>query len=318
MDIVNFLEEYKVDYQRDVCLSAITGMNIDGSVPILAKPDSIEKLSLLYRFLCKEAYSYEVIGCLSNTFICSSFRRDIVIQTSKVKEKKQFEDKLTIGCGYSLTKIAKELSDAGLVGFEGFIGIPGTIGAAAINNSGAFTSVMSDVVSSVEIVDRQGRILSLRNQDLQYETRSSVLKNNNFGVLLSVTLNTERFGDVYEIAQRINRYSKIRNRDIDGKRKSLGSIIVGNTLPLLWNEHKIANVIRKFLYAPFRFTPYRKKAQCITEFLVLGGLRFVKHCDNIGRFCWTKETTEDDFMEYIEFIKAKSNDKVTLEIEIKK
>lgn len=318
MEIYQFLKESNIEYKTDVLLSSLTGMNITGSIPILAKPDSIEKLRLLYQFVISGKYSFDVIGGLTNTYLCSTYIRDIVIQTTKVRDIITNDKNIVVGCGYSLTLLSKELCQKAITGYEGFVGIPGTIGAAAINNSGAFTSVMSDVVRSVTIINKNGELVTYSNADMLFATRESLLKKKDFGVLLSVELDISKKDTKENVETRMSQYTTIRKRDIDGNRKSLGSIIAGHTLPLLWNEHKIANIIKKLLYAPFKYSRVRKKVQCVTEFLVLGGLRFVKHCDNIGRFCWTKDTTETDFFDYIRFITEKSNNKIKLEIEIKK
>lgn len=318
MEIFQFLEENKIDYKTNVLLSALTGMNISGTIPILAKPNTIEQLRFLYSYVCDSQYSFDIVGGLTNTYLSSSFYRDVLIQTTKVKDVIIGQDSITVGCGYNLTKLSKELCNDEVAGYEGFVGIPGTIGAAAINNTGAFTSVMSDVVLSVTIIDTDGNTHKFSNQDMQYQTRSSFLKGRHFGVLLSVDLDISKKSVKEEIEKKVKAYTNIRKLDIDGNRKSLGSIIAGHTLPLLWKEHNVANIVRKILYMPFKHTRFRKKVQCVTEFLVLGGVRFIKHCDNIGRFCWTKSTTEKDFLDYIQFITEKSNNRIKLEIEIKK
>lgn len=318
MHIKKFLEENNIPYSVDEPLHKVTGMNLPGKISILARPINVCQLSLLYNYIIENQISYEILGGLSNTYLCSFFDRDIVVRTINVKEIIRGDKEICVGCGCNLTQLSKELSREGVAGFEGLIGIPGTVGAAAINNSGAFDSVMSDLVKGVTIITKQGVELFLSNKELHYSTRNSVLKGNDFGVLLSVTIDVSKHADPQIISDKIVRYTSIRRRDIDGKRKSLGSIISGHTIQNIWRENKIANIIRKVIYAPFKRTRFRKKMQCFSEFIVLGGRRFIKHCDNIGRFCWTKNTREEDFLDYIDFIKSKSNNTIELEIEIKR
>lgn len=318
MELLAFLKGNNINFRENVPLSQMTGMNLKGTLPIVAKPSRIEEIKSLYLFLLSSSYSFEIVGGLSNTYLCESFYRDIIIQTTQIQDYTKYSDSIEVGCGYNLSKLSKTLSSEGIAGYEGFIGIPGTVGAAAINNSGAFNSSMDKVVKEVCFIDMHGHTVRLNNEKMHYETRSSILKFTNFGILTSVVLDTSRKDDIIEIENRVKRIADIRKKEIDSNRKSLGSIVAGHTIQNIWRENRIANFLRMLMYVPFKNTSFRKRAQCLSEFIALGGIRFVKHCDNIGRFCWTNNTREVDFFDYIEFIKKKSNNTVELEIEIKK
>ena len=317
MELEKFLNENNIPFEKDVPLRKLTGMNQAGTIPLVAKPNNIQQLVNLYRVV-NHNFSYEILGTITNTYIAEGITRDIIIVTTKVKDIEKQEGQVVVGCGYSVTKIASDLSEEGLTGHVGLVGIPGTIGAAAINNSGAFSSDMAHVVREVQIINKEGEIHTISNRDLKYTIRKSCLKHQDFGVLLSVSLQTSEYGDKKEINKRIKCYKEIRQKYIDGNRKSLGSIIKGDTVQRIWEEHPFLSIIRRCIYAPFKYTKYRKRAQCFSEFFVLRGLRFYKHCDNIGRFCWSAITTEKDFFDYLAFIKKVSNNRITLEIEIKK
>lgn len=318
MPIRKFLDDNHIHYSENEPLKKVTGMNIIGNISIIARPNSVCQLKSLYNYVLKTHSTYEIFGSLSNTYLCSNFDRDIVIRTTNVKDIVRGKDEVIIGCGYNLTKLSKELSEEGVTGFEGLVGIPGTVGAAAINNSGAFCSVMSSLVKGVTILTKEGVEQYLSNSDIVYTTRSSILKKNKFGVLLSVTLDVSHHDDPQKIRKKIEQYTRLRSRYIDGNRKSLGSIVAGHTIHNIWRENKMANFVRQVMYAPFKNTSLRKKMQCMSEFIALGGYRFIKHCDNIGRFCWTNSTKEEDFFDYLDFLKRKSKNTIELEIEIKK
>ena len=224
---------------------------------------------------------------------------------------------IIVGCGYGLSSLSKRLTINGFKHFSGLVGIPGTIGAAAINNSGAFSDSISDIVQSVSILDHNGNLVDMSADELCYSPRNSKLKGTQFGVLLSVTLNLSKSATPEYLIKKMEDNQRNRKENIDGSRKSLGSIVAGYTINRIWEEHRIANIFKKIIYTPFKKTKYRKKILCFSEFFVLGNLRFIKHCDNIGRFCWEKDTTEKDFMDYLSFLKKKSK-KIVLEIDIKK
>ena len=178
-------------------------MNQAGTIPLVAQPNNIQHLVNLYRVV-NHNFSYEILGTITNTYIAEGITRDIIIVTTKVKDIEKQEGQVVVGCGYSLTKIASDLSEEGLTGYEGLVGIPGTVGAAAINNSGAFSSDMAHVVREVQIINKEGEIHTISNRDLKYTIRKSCLKHQDFGVLLSVSLQTSEYGDKKEINKLIN------------------------------------------------------------------------------------------------------------------
>lgn len=155
--MIKFLKQKNISYKENMPLRKLTGMNVQGVLPIVAYPDTIEKLSALYQFVASRGGSYDVLGGLSNTYLSDKYCRDIIIVTTKVRDfEKVDEENIRVGCGYNLTKLSRELSAKSITGYEGFIGIPGTVGAAAINNSGAFNSSMSKAVVSVDILTNGG------------------------------------------------------------------------------------------------------------------------------------------------------------------
>lgn len=317
MDLKSFLSDNQIPYKENIQLAELTGMSLSGVLPLIAKPRSIAQLECLYRFIISGSFSHIIIGGLTNTYLCDGFYRDIIIQTIGVKDIVIEENRTIVGAGYGLSRIARELSEKGVSGYEGFVGIPGTVGAAAINNSGAFGYEMSNVVVEVRGIDSHGNGITYTNEQMVYSPRNSLLKGKEDLLVTSIVLNTSTRGDIPTINNAIQRYSIIRRRDIDGHRKSLGSIVAGHSLMRLWDHNRLAFFVKRCLFFPFRRSNKKKEIQCKIDFGVLGGLHLAKFCDSIGRFCWTKDTKESDFFEYLFFIKSKSKNEIQLEIDIK-
>lgn len=314
-----YLEQQGIAYKECIPIKQITGMNQKGIIPLVAYPDSIEKLEILGREILRRNLSFDILGGLTNTYLCESYKRDIVVITTKVQDINFYKASICVGCGYNLTKLSKELSAKGIAGYEGFIGIPGTVGAAAINNSGAFSSSMSKVVVGVNILTKWGgRFVS--NTDLQYKTRSSMLKKNTSeDVVLSVLLSTANKENIESLKHKINEISQCRKSHVDGKRKSLGSVFVAPTLKELHDHHKFATTIKKICNQPFKIIFHNNpKINTYLDFLFLGKPSLAKHCDSLNRFCWDKGTTEKDFLTYIETMQKLAHNKLTLEISIKR
>lgn len=144
--MITFLTKNHIPYKEYIPLSNFTGMNQIGILPLIVYPETIEQLKSIYLKAITDKLSFDILGGITNTYLSNNYQRDIIIVTTKLKGIEKTNETIWVECGYSLTKIAWELSSEGITGYEGFIGIPGTIGAAAINNSGAFNTSISNIV----------------------------------------------------------------------------------------------------------------------------------------------------------------------------
>ena len=71
------------------------------------------------------------------------------------------------------------------------IGIPGTIGGAAVMNAGAQGGCIAEILESVQIVSIDGeKQFTLKAKELQYSYRNSILQQENL-VVSSVRLKLE-------------------------------------------------------------------------------------------------------------------------------
>lgn len=73
---------------------------------------------------------------------------------------------------------------AGLTGIEALSGIPGTVGAAPIQNIGAYGQEVADVITRVEFLDYEsGETSILANPQLNFAYRDSIFKNGKLGAI---------------------------------------------------------------------------------------------------------------------------------------
>lgn len=315
------LKRFGITFQVDVPIRQLTGINQPGVLPLLAMPDSCEKMCQLCEYVIAERLTYEIIGGVTNTYFCEGFMRDIVILTRHLRHITFHDDgSFTTECGYGLSKLAKEMIDKGYAGFEGLAGIPGTVGAAVINNSGAFGCEMKDVVKECQLVSMEdGRLITRTNEELRFSTRSSSLKGKSDYCLLNVTFKAVHTKAPREELQAIMRRNmEIRRTKIDGRRKSLGTVFVASTMHELYDRHRLAMLVWKVLNIPNKLFLHRKDWSLRLQFFCLGHIELARHCDSIGRFCWDNKTKESDFFHYIDTMQALAGRKLKLEIEIKR
>ena len=86
---------------------------------------------------------------------------------------------LTIGAGENWDDFVALTIERGFAGLETLSGIPGTVGAAPIQNIGAYGHEVSEFISRVRTYDRVAKaIKTFTNQECEFEYRSSIFKRN--------------------------------------------------------------------------------------------------------------------------------------------
>ncbi|WP_460749833.1 UDP-N-acetylmuramate dehydrogenase [Myceligenerans cantabricum] len=84
---------------------------------------------------------------------------------------------VTAPAGQSWDELVRQAVDAGWFGVEALSAIPGTVGAAPVQNIGAYGQEVASTLASIRVWDRgQGRVRTLTNSELGFGYRTSVLK----------------------------------------------------------------------------------------------------------------------------------------------
>lgn len=104
------------------------------------------------------------------------------------------EDTLEINAGEPWDSAVSFAVENKLTGIEALSSIPGTAGAAPIQNIGAYGSEISDVLESVRVYDIQEEEFGVfRNQDCQFGYRDSLFKRHpNRFIVLSISIKLNR------------------------------------------------------------------------------------------------------------------------------
>lgn len=108
---------------------------------------------------------------------------------------------LRVQAGHDWDALVADTVAAGLAGIEAMSGIPGTVGAAPVQNVGAYGQDISQTLVEVELIDEAtGEISTVPATELSLGFRTSVLKHH-YGsvaerraVILSVTLELQQVG----------------------------------------------------------------------------------------------------------------------------
>lgn len=317
-----FLHEENCVFEENTDLKKVTRINTEARASLLVKPRSIDEFKKVLCYAIDLKIQFDIFGDLTNVYLSNKYRAQLVVLTTGMRQVTHLEKQVVCESGVRLSKVSRDLSKLGIEGFEGLVGIPGTVGAAAINNSGSLLSAMSNVVDSVEVFTPEKRLFILSNADMNYGVRSSAVKTGEIqGYILRVFLNTSRRSSPEQVMKRVSSYNEYRVQVTDGPRKSLGSVFVSTGLRHITSRYRIRLFCKKMIFGVTKnFVRNRDRKKALSTylfFLFLGHPGIAKYCDGINRFCWEEDTKEENFYEYIEVMRKLSRDRIKLEVEIK-
>jgi len=152
--------------------------NIGGKTKIFFKPDNLPDLILfLKRFGNKE--KIHILGAGSNTLISDNTFNGAVIKLGK-----NFSNISKLPNGVIIAGSAchdKKLSDFALEneigGFEFLACIPGTIGGGLKMNAGCFNREFKDILISIQVINKKGRVLTIPASKVIFGYRNNDLTN---------------------------------------------------------------------------------------------------------------------------------------------
>lgn len=136
--------------------------------------------------------SYFILGEGSNTVFLEEYQGTILKVSLKGMTVKETEEYYQVGvaAGENWHQLVVSLLGKGIFGAENLALIPGTVGAAPIQNIGAYGREMADFCYSVEVVDlHTGDRNELLAEDCQFSYRDSIFKRNHLKGCLITRVN---------------------------------------------------------------------------------------------------------------------------------
>lgn len=181
-------------------LSQLTTLRTGGIPDRLVDVRTREELIAVMQGLWAEREPWLVVGGGSNLFVADDpFPGTVVlVRTSGIKRMPSPRDgfvRLRVEAGHDWDSLVAYTVTEGLAGIEAMSGIPGTAGAAPIQNVGAYGQEIVQTLVEIELLDEAtGDVATVPAADLGLGFRTSVLKDHygigaeRRGVILSVTL----------------------------------------------------------------------------------------------------------------------------------
>jgi len=196
-----------------VKLAPYTTLKVGGPAEHFAEVTSAAELQSVRQFATQIAAPILLLGSGSNVLIPDQgYRGVVVINQIKGIEYQPLAAgtvRVTIGAGEQLDDVVADTLSRGYWGLENLSQIPGTVGAAPIQNVGAYGVEVSALVDSVQAVSMStGHVRTFSNPDCQFAYRDSFFKTDagRDWCITSVTmlLQTERtpkleYGDLQQL-----------------------------------------------------------------------------------------------------------------------
>ena len=190
-------------------MSKYTTFRVGGEAECILVVQNEDELARLIPYLNRIEQEYFILGNGSNLLVGDKGYRGMVVKCGEEMEQMQVEGtRMTVKAGALLSKAAMTAKQHSLTGLEFAAGIPGSIGGGIVMNAGAYEGEIKQVVESVRVMDRDGQILTLDNDTMEFGYRTSIIKNRPF-IVVEVVLQLAE-GDQEKIAAKMEELAVLR------------------------------------------------------------------------------------------------------------
>ena len=173
-------------------LSELTSMRVGGVPASITICSTREELIAAAQSVWSTGENWMVLGGGTNCVFgadISSLHVLKVETTGIEKQVLQGKQVWKIPAGVDWDELVAEAVSEGLAGIEGMSGIPGTCGAAPVQNIGAYGQELSDVFLRAEFLDYEtGELVILGPKDLKFGYRDSAIKRGRAGIITWIEL----------------------------------------------------------------------------------------------------------------------------------
>ena len=260
--ISSWLVENNIKTHKDYKISSKSWLKAGGIVKNFITPESVGDCKKILKFFRQNNIKFYILGNISNIIIRDGeiFTPIINLHSMSNIEEKEEKDglNLKVDAGTSMTKFSKFITNKGITGCEGLVGIPGSIGGGIVMNAGSYGSCVSEYLVSVECLSIDGEIKSFKKNDLNLGFRRTIFQNNNYLILnADFFINKKNYTEKNKTLKIMHEIVNHRTSTQEKKLPNLGSIFATKNL---YKDLKIKNIIfyiTYYIYKIFSFLVYK-------------------------------------------------------------
>jgi UDP-N-acetylmuramate dehydrogenase len=172
--------------QENYNMANHTTFKMGGNARFFAVVDDVEQLSYMYEFAQEKNLPVLVLGGGSNVVMSDGNLEYVVIKNNilgiEVEKDSDTEVSVSSGAGVDWDEFVQYCVAHSFQGVEALSLVPGSVGAAPVQNIGAYGQDVSQTILYVEVFDTQDKqIKQLSNEECQFDYRTSIFKTTHVG-----------------------------------------------------------------------------------------------------------------------------------------
>ncbi|MBL7045855.1 MAG: UDP-N-acetylmuramate dehydrogenase [Parcubacteria group bacterium] len=163
--------------EKDILLSPLTTFKVGGHASYFVSVTNIDELRAAFDFAENNALRTFILGGGSNIVFKDNGFDGLVIHVA-LRGIIFNDNEVEALAGESWDELVRESVARGYYTLANLSNIPGSVGAAPVQNIGAYGVELKDVLKSVEVFDtRDNKVKTLLNKDCKFTYRDSIFKN---------------------------------------------------------------------------------------------------------------------------------------------
>ena len=184
-----------MDIHTNIPLKNYTTMHLGGNARFMAEIHSVEDVATVCRNATAKGLPIFVLGGGSNVIARDEGFAGVVLHMRipgfEVIKNDLYSTTIRVGAGENWDETVARTVELHLSGIEALSAIPGTAGAAPVQNLGAYGQEIADTLQSVEAFDTQtDQFVTLQTADCGFSYRHSIFRGDQIGryIITSITL----------------------------------------------------------------------------------------------------------------------------------
>jgi UDP-N-acetylmuramate dehydrogenase len=207
--VMQALREVGVPFRENEPFSQHTSMGVGGPAAVMAFPRSVDELRRSLELRGELDVPHRILGGGSNLVVVDEGLDELVINTRRLCRVDVADDGVVNAeAGANLIRTVVRCCRSGWRGLESAVGIPGSVGGAAVMNAGAYGFSLSDVLREIVVYDENGARTE-PPEGWRFRYRGSSIPEGSAVASVAVEL---REGDPEELAREIRELQLQRTR----------------------------------------------------------------------------------------------------------
>jgi len=155
-------------------LGRYTTWRLGGPARYLVMPADVEDVVKALEMARERGLPWLALGLGSNVLVKDGGFPGVVIRLGKGLDRFEMKGATAIvGAGMPTPILARRTAEAGFVGVERFLGIPGTVGGGIYMNAGCHGAEFAEIVTEVTVMDAKGKVKQVSRKQISFKYRAS-------------------------------------------------------------------------------------------------------------------------------------------------